>query len=249
MIVPIYKPVGNSTHLLAKKTGDIYQTKATHTGTLDPMADGVVIVLTDQDRFDKEKLSSWQKQYRFEILWGIATDSLDLLGLTTAIDQNNQNQDKIIAKIKPIIPKFTGVIHQQLPKFSAKRISGESYFDKVKKKEPFTPIIEEVKIHSLELKNTYLIDKAHLQRQTEDKINLVTGDFRQEQILNNWQQMISQLPDKLVITQLQTTTSKRTYVRALVRDIAQQLQLPATTFSLTRTQNGKFSIKDCICLI
>jgi tRNA pseudouridine55 synthase len=249
MILPVYKPLGASTHLLAKKAGDIYQTKATHTGTLDPMANGVVIVLTNQDRFDKEKLSSWQKQYQFEILWGIETDSHDLLGLTTAIDQNKYDQDKINTQIKLAIPQFTGVIQQQLPKFSAKRISGESYFDKAKREESFTPRSEEVQIHDLELKRAYLISRSQLQQQLKNKIKLVTGDFRQEQILNNWQQVIPQLPDKLVVTRLLTTTSKRTYIRALVRDIAQQLQLPATTFSLTRTQNGEFSIRDCICLI
>jgi len=249
MIVPVYKPVGASTHLLAKRVGDIHQTKATHTGTLDPMADGVVIVLTDQDRFKKSEATNWKKQYQFEILWGATTDSHDLLGLTTKVSQEKYDLDQIATQIKSVIPKFTGTIVQQLPQFSAQRIDGESYFDKAKKNESFVPRSETVQVHSLELQNSYSIDKSQLRQQLENKIQLVEGDFRQEQILNNWQQVIPQLPEELVITQLQTTVSKRTYIRSLTRDIAQQLQLPATTYSLTRTKNGKFSIKDCICLI
>ena len=249
MILPVYKPIGASTHLLAQKAGEIYQTKATHTGTLDPMANGVVIVLTGQDRFRKSTIANWKKQYQFEILWGVTTDSHDLLGLTTAVDQQKYDQNQIAVQIESVLPKFTGIIQQQLPKFSAQRIDGESYFDKAKRKETFTPRSEEVKIHNLKLTNTYLVNKVQLQQQLENKIRLVTGDFRQKQILNNWQQTIPQLPEKLVITKLHSTTSKRTYVRALVRDIAQQLQQPATTFSLTRTKNGQFAIKDCVCLI
>ena len=153
MIIPVYKPLGASTHLLAKKVGDIHQTKATHTGTLDPMANGVVIVLTAEDRFKKSELSDWKKTYEFEILWGISTDSHDLLGLTTQIDQKQID----VEKLEETLPKFTGKILQQLPKFSAQRINGESYFDQAKKQTTFTPRSENIQIHSLKLKNSYSI--------------------------------------------------------------------------------------------
>ena len=45
MVIPIYQPLGASTHQIAKRIGEKYGEKATHTGTLDPLAEGVVIVL------------------------------------------------------------------------------------------------------------------------------------------------------------------------------------------------------------
>ncbi len=110
MIIPVYKPLGSSTHLLAKKTGDIYQTKATHTGTLDPMANGVVVVLTAEDRFKKSKLANWKKTYEFEILWGATTDSHDLLGLITQTSQAPVD----LKKLEEALHNFTGNITQQL---------------------------------------------------------------------------------------------------------------------------------------
>lgn len=245
MIIPVYKPVGASTHLLAKKAGDIYQTKATHTGTLDPMANGVVVVLTAEDRFKKSELADWKKTYEFEILWGVATDSHDLLGLTTQINPKQID----LKKLEKILPKFTGTINQQMPKFSAKRINGKSYFDKAKQQVKFTPKSEKIQIHYLELLNFYTINKLELQNKIEKNIGLVQGDFRQKEIIENWQQIIPQLSEKLLVTKLITTTSKKTYIRALVRDISEELNIPATTYSLTRTTNGDFTIKDCVCLI
>jgi tRNA pseudouridine(55) synthase len=245
MIIPVYKPVGASTHLLAKKAGDIHQTKATHTGTLDPMASGVVVVLTAEDRFRKSELAGGEKTYEFEILWGVATDSHDLLGLTTETSQVQVE----LKKLEEILPNFTGNITQQMPKFSAQRINGESYFDQAKKKTSFEPRSESIQIHSLKLKNSDTVSRPQLQKYIEERINLVTGDFRQKEILENWGQIIPQLPEKLIITKLMATTSKRAYVRALVRDISKKINIPATTYSITRTQNGKYTIKDCICLI
>lgn len=245
MIIPVYKPIGASTHRLAKQVGKLHQTKATHTGTLDPMADGVVIALTGQDRFKKDELSSWKKHYKFEILWGVNTDSHDLLGLTNQISEKQINSEKLTK----VLPKFTGKINQQLPKFSARRIDGQSYFDKAKQGKDFIPQTETVHIHNLELIQTYIIPKEKLWSDIQHKLSLIKGDFRQKKILNKWQEVLPNLPNQLTITKFKTTTSKRTYIRSLVRDLSQELQIPATTFSLTRTQNGNFTIKDCICLI
>lgn len=81
MILPIYQPVGQSSHLLAQKAGLLYHQKATHTGTLDPMATGVLLVLTGKDRFRKKEYSAYRKTYEFEILLGVRTDSDDILGV------------------------------------------------------------------------------------------------------------------------------------------------------------------------
>ncbi len=81
MIFSLWKPIGRSTHLFVKSYGDRIGERITHTGSLDPMAEGVVVVLTGEDRFLKEKYSNSDKEYEFEILIGVSTDSHDLLGL------------------------------------------------------------------------------------------------------------------------------------------------------------------------
>jgi tRNA pseudouridine(55) synthase len=242
MIIPVYKPLGASSHQLAKKVGELHNTKATHTGTLDPMAEGVMVVLTDEDRFKKEEFGDWKKEYEFEILWGVNTDTHDLLGLATKI---NVPQKIDFTQLNHTLKNFLGTQQQQLPKFSAKRIAGQSYFDLAKNNQQFHPQAEEINIYKLELIESYLIGRQKFWESVQVKIKLLKGDFRQEEILKNWQQTLKQLPTKLQISKFKTTTSKRTYVRSLVRDISRTMKIPATTHSITRTANGKFTLEDC----
>lgn len=257
MIVPVYKPIGASTHQLAALVGACYQEKATHTGTLDPMADGVVIVLTGQDRFQKEKLARQWKTYQFEVLVGVKTDSHDLLGLpqlslSTLRKVHQMDDQKIITNIKSILPNYLGQQTQKRPRFSAKRIGGKSAFDKAKENKQFDAGTQRVYVHDIKLIDSKRYNLPTLQKEVIEKLQTVTGDFRQKQILQEWNKLFQNLASSgenqsgLLLT-LEARVGRRTYIRALVRDIFQELKLPATTFSLTRTINGPYNISDCVC--
>ncbi len=261
MIIPIWKKVGESTHLLAKKTGELASkktndkddAKATHTGTLDPMAEGLVIVLTNNDRFDKEKYSDWKKTYQFEILFGIETDSLDLLGLQKNIDamtlKNLKNLEEISQKLDTIIPNLVGKQRQQQPKFSAQRINGKSGFDLAKQQQAFEIKVNNIEIFSLKILDGYSIEIPNLKKIITNKVSLIEGDFRQNEILENWKETFSQSQNNKVLTfpiiKLEAVVSKRTYIRSLVRDISKLINLPATTFSIVRTAEGPYSKINC----
>lgn len=256
MIIPIYQPLGESSHLLAQHAGKIHNTKATHTGTLDPMAQGVLIVLADQDRFNKSKYTEWGKTYEFEILVGVTTDTHDLLGLinnSSNTKQTNYSKTDIENRITKTLESFVGSQQQQIPTFSAKRIDGESYFDKAKGSESVPTETQQITIHSLKLEPIRSVGTDIVRTDIENKIGKVIGDFRQSQVQESWnnQQTVwnDQQVAELHIVRLTATTSKRTYIRGLVRDISQQTGIPMTTYSITRTKNGPYSIKDCVCLI
>ncbi|MCB9813693.1 MAG: hypothetical protein H6772_04795 [Pseudomonadales bacterium] len=255
MIIPVWKKVGESTHMLAKKTGEFIASKtnnnndlkATHTGTLDPMAEGVVVVLTGDDRFKKAEFSDWKKIYQFEILFGVSTDSLDLLGLQTNLITFNLNLEEIKIKLESIIPSFIGFQKQLQPKFSAQRVKGKSGFDLAKKQQNFKIKSNNIEIDSLKLINTYWIENKKLLNKINHKLSLVNGDFRQEIIINNWNKNFKKLGTRSsLIIKLSAVVSKRTYIRSLVRDIAKIIGVPATTFSIVRTRNGIYSQRNCI---
>lgn len=250
MIIPVYKPLGASTHQLAKKAGLVYGEPATHTGTLDPMAEGVIVVLTGQDRFNKAQHSQDKKAYEFRMLIGAKTDSHDLLGLTASQPRKNISHDELAQNVEYLLPQFLGKQQQQLPDFSAKRLAGQSYFDAAKRGEQLPPFSEEIEIFELNLIKTETISTNSLQEELSRRINLVEGDFRQSEILHNWQAFLqtSGEQDWPLLT-LSALTSKRTYIRGLIRDLSAQLELPATAFSIIRTANGPHTIADCICLL
>src|SRR3982750_279229 len=61
-------------------------TNMTYLGRLDPMAEGLLLVLAGNTR-DKKKYLEWDKTYEFEVLWGFASDTYDILGLVTEIGE------------------------------------------------------------------------------------------------------------------------------------------------------------------
>ncbi len=248
MIFPLYKPLGQSAHLLAQAAGKRRGEKATHTGTLDPMAEGVLLVLTGEDRFKKGSLSEYAKIYEFAALLGVSTDSNDLLGLVTAVEKGGFSLDEV--KLRAAAQTFAGRQQQRLPDFSAKRSGGESYFDLAKAGRKPPAAYEEIEIYSLELAKLKKISAQQLKQALTQKIKLVEGDFRQLEILDRWQQFFLQdAPESFWLASFTAQVSKRTYIRALVRDLGAKLGIPTTTFSLVRTANGPYTIADCLCLI
>lgn len=245
MIIPKYKRLGASTHQLAKQIGDQHGEKATHTGTLDPMAEGIVVVLTGEDRFHKEQYANWKKTYQFEILVGFTTDSHDLLGLVVEEDLDYDHQ-KTHQDIETILPTVTGTYHQKIPTFSAKRIYGESYFDKAKRNENLPTETNTICVDSMQIVQSSAISIQQLQQTLPSRISKVEGRFRQEEITHQWQTLLQQYDPQtsLLLLTLEATTSKRTYIRGIVRDIGQELGTPITTYSIIRTQNGPFRLSN-----
>jgi tRNA pseudouridine(55) synthase len=236
MIIPIYQPLGSSTHLLAQKVGEMHTSKATHTGTLDPMAEGVVVVLTDEDRFLKSTLSDWKKTYEFKIIWGVSTDTHDLLGV---IEKDNLAKQPDLNMLQDALTSFIGQQLQEIPTFSAKRNPDTQFSN--------------ITIFDLSHTNTQLLSAKEIVQQLNLVIPKLKNDFRQELVLQGWNNWFKTLPNQedtqLLLTTHTATTSKRTYIRGLVRDLSTKINLPATTFHINRTANGSYTSKDCTCLV
>jgi len=217
-ILPIWQPQGFSTHLIARRVADKYGVKVSHTGTLDPMARGVIIVLLGEDRYKKYEYAKWRKTYIFEIIFGIETDTFDGMG--------------IIKNVKFPIPNikfennFIGEYKQQAPEFSVRKgrkISGE--------------------IYKLKLINSKEISLEILRQDIFSKINKVTGDFRQEEIIKQWKKFNK--VEKINTSKFEVEMSKGLYVRSLSQDICKKLNTVGFVNNIVRTKNGKYSRKKC----
>ena len=250
MIIPVFKPLGASSHQLAASIGKARGEKATHTGTLDPMAEGVLVVLTGEDRFKKSELADTKKTYDFSMLIGVSTDSHDLLGLSTKIADKLASLEEIVERMTTILPDFTGQQTQEQPLFSAGRKDGKSLFEfGAEGQEVDTLPTNTITISSLDILTVQVLPLAQIEREITQKIACVTGNFRQEAILSDWKKTLKTLKSN-AITQLphitfRTTVSKRTYIRGIVRDLAKKLDIAATTFTLNRIQNGPYTLADC----
>ena len=80
-IIPIWKPINWTSFDVVKKIrNQIKNVKVGHTGSLDPFAEGVLVLCTGNKTKSVESFMDQQKEYDTEILLGIETDTLDLTG-------------------------------------------------------------------------------------------------------------------------------------------------------------------------
>lgn len=144
--------------VVAKIRGIMGQRKAGHTGTLDPMATGVLpIMLGGATRF-LDYLPDSNKSYRATFMPGMTTDTLDITGTVTGrYPVTVQYGD-----VQEILQKFTGVIEQVPPMFSAKSVDGVRLYELARQGVEIQRQPCRVEIFSLELvdysDNRYTID-------------------------------------------------------------------------------------------
>ncbi len=144
--------------VVAKIRGIMGQRKAGHTGTLDPMATGVLpIMLGGATRF-LDYLPDSNKSYRATFMPGMTTDTLDITGTVTGrYPVTVQYVD-----VQEILQKFTGVIEQVPPMFSAKSVDGVRLYELARQGVEIQRQPCRVEIFSLELvdysDNRYTID-------------------------------------------------------------------------------------------
>lgn len=129
-LLNIDKPKGITSHDVVARVRKLSkQRKVGHTGTLDPMATGVLLVCLGQaTRLIEYQLTS-PKQYRATIQFGITTTTLDAEGDITA---QNDVQDLTQAQIRDLLPGFLGKIQQTPPAFSAIKKDGRPLYKRAR---------------------------------------------------------------------------------------------------------------------
>lgn len=67
-ILPFWKKLGTSSSIIAKRVSEKLNLPTSHTGTLDPLAEGVIKIIVGEDSKNKEKFISEDKMYQFSFL-------------------------------------------------------------------------------------------------------------------------------------------------------------------------------------
>ncbi len=120
-IIYVDKPRGITSFQAVKKISRQFQVKAGHTGTLDPLATGLLIILTGKRTKEVSSFVKLDKTYEVRGILGIETNTFDSEG--TILSRN----DKIISRdsMEHVLVGFHGDIWQTPPSFSSKKIKGQ----------------------------------------------------------------------------------------------------------------------------
>lgn len=125
-VLVVNKPTGMTSHDVVGRIRRLYHTRRVgHTGTLDPMAHGVLVILIGRAAKAAEYLTVKTKQYRAIMRLGLTTDTEDVTGKTLTVSRDIPSSACVCAAANG----FVGDILQTPPMFSALKINGQKLCD------------------------------------------------------------------------------------------------------------------------
>lgn len=156
-IIVIDKPAGITSHDVVARVRRLLRTKKVgHTGTLDPFATGVMVILVGQATRLAQFLDKDEKEYEAVIQFGSETDTGDVTGTRTADRELPiEELEARVAEIdwNTVFEKFRGDQMQTPPMYSAKKIDGKKLYELAREGKEVERKAVPVKIHKLELSN------------------------------------------------------------------------------------------------
>jgi len=142
------KPKGmGSTEAVSKIKWLFNAEKAGHAGTLDPLASGMLPIALGEATKTVPYVMDGAKVYRFTVAWGEERSTDDLEGGVTQTSAKRPARGDILA----LLPRYTGIIQQVPPQFSAIKIAGERAYDLAREGESVDIPAREVEIGRLDL--------------------------------------------------------------------------------------------------
>lgn len=150
-ILLIDKPSGMTSRDVVNKIGKSLGTrKVGHTGTLDPLATGLMVVCVNKATKLVELLTNHDKSYLVKVKLGLKTDTYDITG---KVLEENYNYSFDIDKLKNVLESFIGKYEQEVPIYSAIKVNGRKLYEYARNNEKIT-----LPIHLVEIKEIKLLD-------------------------------------------------------------------------------------------
>ncbi len=228
--MPVYildKPLGLTSHDVVAQARKRLKTRAVgHAGTLDPLATGVLVILSDGATKLSPFLTASEKRYLAWVSFGAGTDTLDAEG---PVSETADASGLTAASIQAALPPFLELSEQLPPQYSAVKKGGVKGYEAARKGETLKLEARPAGYKAIELLGFAPI-RDTLKGTLEPPAPLppTLGDF----------------PTALFEVRVQAGT----YLRAFARDLGAALGVPAHLSGLVRTQSGIFGLEQAISL-
>lgn len=250
----IEKKVGE-TPLQATERGRTEHTIAKHiplayAGRLDPVASGALLILVGDECKKQDTYHTLDKEYHFAILFGIESDTGDVLGLPNECTTHTPPTKK---QLLHVIHDLIGPISLPYPQFSSKTVRGKPLhvWALEKRLNEIEIPVRHSHIYSISLSTmetvpaNVLFDIVHKKIDTipevQDVSKILGRDFRRTEIHNEWRKVeMSSHASQYTIAHLTCRASSGTYMRSLASIIAQKLGTCGLAYSIHRTTIGSY---------
>ena len=215
-LILVYKRKGKTSRNVVENISKKYGVKAGHIGTLDPMAKGLLPVLVGNTCKLSKYLMEHDKTYLVEMKFGYNTETLDIEGEILEEDklfrENNIVDNEFFDMIIMAMKKELGSKKQIPPIYSAKKLNGKKLYEIARK------------------------DKEKAIEMAKEKAKEIT-------IYNMYDISLKELWDndpKDIVLSFKVECSSGTYIRSLVRDIAENMGTIAIMTDLRRIAVGNY---------
>lgn len=162
-ILIIDKPEGITSHDVVAKCRRILRTKKIgHTGTLDPFATGVVVILVGKATRLAQFLDKDAKEYLATVKLGFETDTGDRTGVKKEEEKGRKGERETFSvdEIEKVLKDFRGEIWQTPPMYSAKKVNGKKLYELARKGIEIERKPIKINIYELELKEALNIQHS-----------------------------------------------------------------------------------------
>lgn len=242
----LYKKLGETPLeclLRYKKDNPVYRGVAmSYAGRLDPMAEGVLLIISGENLNTKDDFLSLPKTYEFEVLWEFKTDTDDILG---SLSPDEVSIFPTVDHIQKYVATSVGKFEQSYPQFSSQPVNGKPLIQWAREGKINEIEIpkHEVEIFEAEYLSRNFIKGKDLMDVILQRICLVTGDFRQNEIIEKWKKALNGKEDKeFALDKIKMSVSGGFYVRQFVSDLSKEMGVQATTYHILRTKVGDFTL-------
>ncbi|MCX6754649.1 MAG: hypothetical protein NTU81_02365 [Candidatus Nomurabacteria bacterium] len=248
---------------LKKTNENLLHLPLTYAGRLDPLAEGVLVILIGDECLKKDEYLNLTKEYETTILFGFATDTYDLMGLVTSSsdqfldsqikgeegqDHENKSADFVppfAEAINKMLPQFTGRIKQSYPPYSSRTVNGKPLYTWAREGKLGEIIIpsHDVFVESIDIIGKGYISGEDFLNKIKNDIALVNGDFRQAEIIEQWKNILKDKNEEQYKTiTLRISCGSGVYVRGIAHELGIALGVPALALNIKRTKVGTFKI-------
>jgi tRNA pseudouridine(55) synthase len=222
-----------------------------YAGRLDPMASGKLLILIGDECKVQEQYHNLDKEYEFSVLFGVSSDTADVLGrLTIALKVPTITKSQLLMPVKKLI----GHVNLPYPHFSSKTVQGkplhvwtlEGRLNEIK-----IPTKEST-IYSLTIVKTETKNRREIYDEVSQKIESIKpvteaskalgNDFRRVDVRADWKKFLDtgHSTDTFTIATFSCIASSGTYMRTLAEIIARELKVTGLAYHIKRTTIGSY---------
>ena len=170
-IIVVNKPRGCTSHDIVYKIKKMFNQKVGHTGTLDPMAEGVLPILIGKGTLCSKYLINHDKKYKVTLQLGEKTDTADSEG--KIIEKKEINKESLKQEnIENILKSFIGKQEQIPPIYSAIKVNGKKLYEYARKGQTV-----DIKPRKIEIYNIKLLDINENNKQIKFEVFCGKGTY------------------------------------------------------------------------